>query len=313
MKNLILLLALIYAGATLAELPRHQFDYKNKAQYAEFFYGDGLTIENCNGCDPLIISDYLENSIRELLSFKKLDRGQMQEWKVGKKAIVVDYHHNYLHLMKLESMQDERVEIKILKTYEVSGGHGGVGNNPNTQATPPGIHTIWKKQDGTESSSGKLWPEDYVIDAYKVNHRAKVMTPSDELIRFPSYRDKESGKYHSWQFVTTRILRLRGLEERNNNSERGKSKRSILIHGTNEEGLIGIQASSGCIRMRGHEVIDLFQRVEVNTLVTVAYVYSPWESKAGKKRVGRPNVPFWNYGKKIELIDVNEANRYWVQ
>ncbi|MGP9821950.1 L,D-transpeptidase, partial [Salinarimonas sp. NSM] len=41
------------------------------------------------------------------------------------------------------------------------------------------------------------------------------------------------------------------------------------IHGTNEPGSIGRAMSSGCIRMMNDDVVDLYQRVRVGTLVVV--------------------------------------------
>ncbi len=41
------------------------------------------------------------------------------------------------------------------------------------------------------------------------------------------------------------------------------------IHGTNEPETIGREASSGCIRMRNIDVIDLYARVQLNTKVIV--------------------------------------------
>ncbi|HZE46277.1 MAG TPA: L,D-transpeptidase, partial [Xanthobacteraceae bacterium] len=41
------------------------------------------------------------------------------------------------------------------------------------------------------------------------------------------------------------------------------------IHGSNEPWTIGTQVSSGCIRMRNEDVIDLYSRVKVGTKVMV--------------------------------------------
>ncbi len=41
------------------------------------------------------------------------------------------------------------------------------------------------------------------------------------------------------------------------------------IHGTNNPASIGTQVSSGCIRMRNADVIDLYDRVTVGTKVVV--------------------------------------------
>jgi lipoprotein-anchoring transpeptidase ErfK/SrfK len=42
------------------------------------------------------------------------------------------------------------------------------------------------------------------------------------------------------------------------------------IHGSNEPWTIGTQVSSGCIRMRNEDVIDLYERVKVGTKVVVS-------------------------------------------
>jgi lipoprotein-anchoring transpeptidase ErfK/SrfK len=41
------------------------------------------------------------------------------------------------------------------------------------------------------------------------------------------------------------------------------------IHGTNQPQTIGQALSSGCIRMLNDEVIDLYDRVDINTPVVV--------------------------------------------
>jgi lipoprotein-anchoring transpeptidase ErfK/SrfK len=41
------------------------------------------------------------------------------------------------------------------------------------------------------------------------------------------------------------------------------------IHGSNEPWTIGTQVSSGCIRMRNEDVVDLYNRVKIGTKVVV--------------------------------------------
>jgi lipoprotein-anchoring transpeptidase ErfK/SrfK len=41
------------------------------------------------------------------------------------------------------------------------------------------------------------------------------------------------------------------------------------IHGSNEPSTIGLAVSSGCIRMRNEDVIDLYDRVKIGTRVVV--------------------------------------------
>jgi hypothetical protein len=70
--------------------------------------------------------------------------------------------------------------------------------------------------------------------------------------------------------ITTRILRLQGLEPTEN---KGKGidtfHRCIYIHGTAEEHLIGKPASHGCIRMKNKDIVELFALIPLNTVVII--------------------------------------------
>ena len=71
-------------------------------------------------------------------------------------------------------------------------------------------------------------------------------------------------------YITSRILRLNGLEDgKNKGGDVDSYNRYIYIHGTHEEGLIGKKASHGCIRMFNNDVIDLFERVQEGTYVLI--------------------------------------------
>ncbi len=70
--------------------------------------------------------------------------------------------------------------------------------------------------------------------------------------------------------VTSRILWLEGQELGLNRGPGIDSKeRYIYIHGTAEEGLIGKPASDGCIRMYNSDVIELFDKIPINTNVWI--------------------------------------------
>ena len=73
--------------------------------------------------------------------------------------------------------------------------------------------------------------------------------------------------------IVSRILWLKGLEPQN----RDAFSRCIYIHGTAEEWRIGTPASYGCIRMRSHDVIQLFNTLGVGTRVEVSM--SPFPSQ----------------------------------
>jgi hypothetical protein len=70
--------------------------------------------------------------------------------------------------------------------------------------------------------------------------------------------------------ITTRFMRLRGLEEGHNAGPGCDSfDRLIYIHGTNHEEKIGTPNSAGCIEMRNPEILDLFNQAPSGTLVLI--------------------------------------------
>jgi lipoprotein-anchoring transpeptidase ErfK/SrfK len=64
------------------------------------------------------------------------------------------------------------------------------------------------------------------------------------------------------------------------------------IHGTNQPEYIGASISSGCIRMTNEDVIDLYSRVKMGTVVVVLepkHGDSPYNSKMALQ--GGGNIP----------------------
>ncbi len=138
---------------------------------------------------------------------------------------------------------------KILKVYPVSTSKYGVGNKQLSNKTPLGRHAIAKKV-------GAGMP---VLTVFK-NRVAVGRLNRVNLTREPVKQD----------LVTTRILWLKGLESGVNSGKRVDSfHRFIYIHGTPDEGLIGTPASHGCVRMKNHDVMELFDRVDVGTPVLI--------------------------------------------
>lgn len=166
--------------------------------------------------------------------------------KAEQQFLIFNYDHNRLYLL----MFDRDKNIKILKDYVVSGGRGGVSNVVKSGGTPPGVHVIYKKQ-GADYAIGQTF------DASKYGYREAIFKPTQGFEFWPS------------DFVLTRIMRLNGLEgAKNNNSQ----KRSILIHGTGPEGLLGYHESLGCIRMNNQDVVELFNLIPEGTLINIVAV-----------------------------------------
>ena len=71
-------------------------------------------------------------------------------------------------------------------------------------------------------------------------------------------------------YVTTRIMHLEGMEEGINRGGNVDSyERHIYIHGTHEEGRIGIPSSHGCIRMHNNDVIELYEQAYASMPVII--------------------------------------------
>ena len=55
----------------------------------------------------------------------------------------------------------------------------------------------------------------------------------------------------------------------NKGGEVDSYQRYIYIHGTSEEGRLGIPASHGCIRMKNIEVLELYNKIAIGTKVLI--------------------------------------------
>lgn len=70
--------------------------------------------------------------------------------------------------------------------------------------------------------------------------------------------------------ITTRIVRLRGLEEGvNRGSGIDTFDRYIYLHGTNHENRLGQPASGGCVLLANRDIEELFDSVDPGSLVLI--------------------------------------------
>ena len=128
----------------------------------------------------------------------------------------------------------------IVKRFPVSTSKFGLGDGYGSYKTPLGRLRVCVKL-------GNHLPEGAVF-----KHRSF----SGEVIpRNAPGRDP----------IVTRILWLEGVESRNKNAR----SRCIYIHGTPQERSIGKASSYGCIRMRSHDVVEVFDAVPIGTAVTI--------------------------------------------
>mgnify|MGYP001373469040 FL=1 len=138
---------------------------------------------------------------------------------------------------------------KIISTYIISSSKYGLGNQSGSNKTPTGLHIIKNKIGDRTPKNGRMIGRIYTGEIAKI-FIDKTISDTDD--------------------ITSRILWLSGLE---NGLNKGKNidsyKRYIYIHGTSEEGRLGTPSSHGCIRMKNKDIIDLYKKVEVGTLVLI--------------------------------------------
>ena len=136
-----------------------------------------------------------------------------------------------------------------LQDYAISTAKNGVGQENGSGCTPLGEHTI-RAKIGSNSPIGTVF----------AGRRPTGEVFSPELTeQFPT-RD----------WILTRILWLSGREHGLNRCGSVDTlRRYIYIHGCPDDAPMGTPESHGCIRMRNEDVVDLFDRVRVGTVVRI--------------------------------------------
>lgn len=134
----------------------------------------------------------------------------------------------------------------LLKEYPIATAKNGLGSRKDSYRTPTGLHRITAKiGDG--------------VPLYGIFKDRKFTG---------AIADTASGS--EMDVITTRILWLDGLEQgHNRGGDQDSRRRYIYIHGTADEASIGKPSSMGCIRMRNHDVLELFDLVAVGVPVVI--------------------------------------------
>ncbi|WP_347456566.1 cell wall-recycling L,D-carboxypeptidase ElsL [Acinetobacter thermotolerans] len=162
----------------------------------------------------------------------------MSQWNLEQADILVDLAAQQLYLPRFG------------KSYPVSTGKNGIGEQENSGKTPRGWHKVAEKIGA-----------DTPLNSVFIARQATGEVYSEELAQqFPN-RD----------WILTRILWLSGLEEGFNCGEGCDTyKRYIYIHGTPDTEPMGIPESHGCIRMRNIDLVELFELLDENALVYIS-------------------------------------------
>ena len=135
---------------------------------------------------------------------------------------------------------------KIKYEFSISSSYKGTGCKVDSNKTPIGLHTVISKI-GTGLPAGTLF---------------KNRRPTKKIINY-----LPTDKY---DYITSRIIRLSGLEDKiNKGGEVDTYNRYIYIHGTPYIDKLGQPESLGCIRMSDNDVITLFDFIKYKALVLI--------------------------------------------
>jgi lipoprotein-anchoring transpeptidase ErfK/SrfK len=142
---------------------------------------------------------------------------------------------------------DDRGET--LSVYRVSTATNGPGERNGSECTPRGAHRIRAK----------------IGTGCPVNTVFRGRRPTGEI-----YGPALRRRYPHRDWILTRILWLSGLEPGFNRlGDVDTMRRFIYIHGAPEEDLMGVPSSHGCVKMRNHDVLELFDRIPPGTPVNI--------------------------------------------
>ncbi len=135
-----------------------------------------------------------------------------------------------------------------VRTYTISTGLRPPSCIEDSLGTPLGLHVICEK-------IGDGQPEGMVF----IGRIPTGRHYSDHQIEEPEKA-----------FVTTRILRLRGLQQGYNAGPGCDTfNRYVYIHGTSREHRLGHPDTHGCPVLSNREMIELYDSVPVDTLVWI--------------------------------------------
>ncbi|NWG31316.1 MAG: L,D-transpeptidase [Rhodocyclaceae bacterium] len=136
-----------------------------------------------------------------------------------------------------------------IAAYPVSTAKNGAGERRGSFCTPRGKHII-RAKIGAGAPAGTVF--------VRRRPTGEIWTPA--LAAAQPERD----------WILTRILWLSGCEVgKNRLGEVDTMRRFIYIHGSPDEVPMGVPASHGCIRMRNADIVELFERVPLRTVVDI--------------------------------------------
>ena len=135
-----------------------------------------------------------------------------------------------------------------IRTFKVSTGSNGFGNEVDSKKTPTGLLEV----------TGKIKARPFEVLVFK-SPTGTILGPNKD-----SSRVDPQGVKHAAE-VLTGIMELDGLENCNDNA----FSRNIYFHGTNKENGLGSPRSNGCIRVSNSDIQWMLSNIPDGTKVYV--------------------------------------------
>lgn len=137
----------------------------------------------------------------------------------------------------------------LIKTYLVSTGKNGLGEQRDSECTPRGWHRV----------HSIIGIANVVNSVFVSRHWTGEIYSPELASAFPG-RD----------WILTRIVQLDGLEiGRNKGGQVDSLGRYIYIHGTPDTTPLGQPGSRGCVRMRNTDIIELADWIKIDCKVCI--------------------------------------------
>jgi L,D-transpeptidase YbiS len=137
----------------------------------------------------------------------------------------------------------------VVMDVSVATAAKGIGQQLGSEQTPLGRHIV-RAKIGAGSAEGTVF----------VARRPTGEIFSEALRQAEPDRD----------WILTRILWLSGTEPGLNRlGTVDTMRRYIYIHGAPDADAMGIPSSHGCVKMRNSDIIELFEKVPVGTVVDI--------------------------------------------
>ncbi len=138
------------------------------------------------------------------------------------------------------------------RSYRISTGRNPPSCQNDSLGTPCGLHQLADK-------IGDGLPLGAILQGRRFTGRCyQDLTPAE----------------NQPNFITTRIIRLRGLEDGLNcGPGHDTYERFIYIHGTNHEERLGQPDTHGCIALANLDMLDFYQRVPDGTPLWIDWHY----------------------------------------